>query len=151
MNPLKVFFVRIYQALLSCFARLVRFPEPKRLNGIEEIVKVLKAKNIHKLFVVTGNTTGKKPFAQKLLSSLQEEGIEPLLYYRDKTDPSIELIEKMKESYLSLKAEAILSLGGGSSLDSGKALAASLANPKKDLRKMGGLLKVGGKLPLHIV
>jgi alcohol dehydrogenase class IV len=52
--------------------------------------------------------------------------------------------------YKKTNAKAIVAFGGGSSIDTAKGLAARVANPRKGIEKMRGILKVGGRIPLLI-
>ena len=65
------------------------------------------------------------------------------------TDPDIESIEKAVTISKQFNVDAIVSIGGGSTMDAGKIVAARLNN-KKSIRKMRGLLKVTKK-PIFMI
>ena len=52
--------------------------------------------------------------------------------------------------YKSSKADSLIALGGGSAIDTAKAIGARIAMPKKSLKKMKGILKVNKKIPTLI-
>ena len=53
----------------------------------------------------------------------------------------IPLIERGIDFYREHGCEAIVAVGGGSSMDAAKAIAVSIANPKKNLRSLAGYFK----------
>ncbi len=90
-----------------------------------------------------------------LLNGIQEEleknGVEIVIYDGIKPDPTIQQIEDGLKMLEQNQCEAILAVGGGSSIDAAKVIAARATN-KKPISKMTGLFRVyRGILPLYAV
>ncbi|MGB1581760.1 MAG: iron-containing alcohol dehydrogenase, partial [Nevskiales bacterium] len=67
-------------------------------------------------------------------------------------DPTIELIEQGLQVLKDNDCKAILAIGGGSSIDAAKVIAARAKNKRKSIEKMGGLFRVTwGMLPLYAI
>ena len=64
-------------------------------------------------------------------------------------EPTDEMIENIRKD-VSKDIKRIIAIGGGSAIDSAKAIGARAVNPKRDLSKMKGILKVWHKLPPFI-
>ncbi len=87
--------------------------------------------------VLTGRTTTR---AAPLLDALAEEGIDTVTYPVS-GEPSIEVARRGTERAREAKCDLVLGFGGGSALDSGKAIAALLTNggdPLDYLEVIGG-------------
>jgi alcohol dehydrogenase class IV len=104
------------------------FSTPQRIifgSGTFEQVKALAKPMGKKAMVVTGKG-GAKP--EKLFNLLEESGI---AWQRViiAGEPTIDLIRSAVEAARTGGCELIIAFGGGSVLDSGKAIAAMMANP----------------------
>jgi alcohol dehydrogenase class IV len=75
--------------------------------------------------VVTGRDTSR---AQFLLDSLRENGVNAAVF-SVAGEPSIDIIRRGQELASREHCDLVVSLGGGSALDTGKAIAAMLTNP----------------------
>lgn len=69
------------------------------------------------------------PILNPTLSALQEAGIEYELYNKAIPNPRAQDVDAGAEAYLSSGAQAILGIGGGSVIDTAKAIALLAANP----------------------
>ena len=153
MNKFKKFSYRLYQSVLYVASAFLNFREPKVLSGSKSSGKVfgiLVEKNINRVLVVTDGALMKLGLLQKMIDGFEEASIKYAIYSDVVPNPTIDNIEAALELYKKEKAKAIVAFGGGSSIDTAKGLAARLANPKKSIEKMRGILKVGGRIPLLI-
>ena len=153
MNKFRKFSYRLYQSVLYVASAFLNFREPKVLSGSKSSGKVfgiLVEKNVNRVLVVTDGPLMKLGLLQKMIDGFEEASIKYAIYSDVVPNPTIDNIEAALELYKKEKAKAIVAFGGGSSIDTAKGLAARLANPKKSIEKMRGILKVGGRIPLLI-
>jgi alcohol dehydrogenase class IV len=94
--------------------------------GLLEVAgEVARGAGWRRVLVVTDPGVAGLPMLSVLLRSMAEEGVETTLFDRVATDPPIAMVE---EALAAAGApDAVVSLGGGSSMDTAKALAACLA------------------------
>lgn len=145
---MKYFIARVYQKILYIFSLFLKFREPIILNNNEELINVLKKKKIQNILLLSGKRVCKQDFYINLDKKLKDE-FNVLEYTDIPTDPDIDSIEKAVSSAKAFQTDVIIAVGGGSTMDAGKAIAARYTN-KKSLRKMRGLLKVTKK-PLLLI
>ncbi len=145
---MKIFFARIYQKILYIFTCLIKFREPIILNKLEEVVEVLKKHKKNNILLLSGKRVCKEEF-YIYLDALLKENFNVLNYTDIPTDPDIESIEKAVTISKQFNVDVVLSIGGGSTMDAGKVIAARLTN-KKSIRKMRGLLKITKK-PIFMI
>lgn len=146
MNALKKIYCRIFQAGFHLAIPILPYRDPKILNSLEELPAEFSAKGIKKIFLVTDSVMMK--LAENLITLLSSAGIECTVYDKTSANPTVTNIEEALALYTGKKCEAIIAFGGGSPIDCAKAVGARVANPKKTLAQMKGILKVHHKLPL---
>ena len=81
---------------------------------------------------------------------MEESGEPAFVYDKTEQNPTTKMVMEALQVYRDNGCDCIISFGGGSPMDCAKAVGACVARPKKPLRKMAGILKVGRKLPLLI-
>ena len=140
---MKVFIARIYQKILYIFTNLIKFREPIILKKLDEVVEVLKKHNKKNILLLSGKRVCNNEF-YIYLDNLLKEQFNVLNYTDIPSDPDIESIEKAVIKSKEFHVDAIISIGGGSTMDAGKIVAARLTN-NKSIRKMRGLLKITKK------
>ena len=145
---MKVFIARIYQKVLYIFTNLIKFREPIILKKLDEVVEVLKKHNKKNILLLSGKRVCKEEFCI-YLDNLLKEQFNVLNYTDIPSDPDIESIEKAVIKSKEFNVDAIISIGGGSTMDAGKVVAARLTN-NKSIRKMRGLLKITKK-PIFMI
>ena len=154
MNIFEVGYCRIYQFFLNKIAMpFLPFPKQEVLQGnssLLELPSLLEKKGIKKPFIFVSNSVSKTSHYQKFVTLLMEKGF-PLLEFKEvKQNPETPVIEKAAKEAKEKEADALIAIGGGSIIDTAKAVGAMLANPKKKLLKMRGLLKVRKRFPMLI-
>lgn len=140
---MKVFIARIYQKILYIFTNLIKFREPIILKKLDEVVEVLKKHNKRNILLLSGKRVCKEEFYIYLDNELKKN-FNVVNYTDIPSDPDIESIEKAVIKSKEFHVDAIISIGGGSTMDAGKVVAARLTN-NKSIRKMRGLLKITKK------
>lgn len=150
----KVVFFKIWQFLLKISTPLLRFRTPELFQGpgsslvlCEHIAKT----GVKNLLVVTDAMLVKIGLLNTMQEKLKALGITVTVYDGVLPNPTIEQIETGLELLKSKGCTAILAIGGGSSIDAAKVIAARAKNPYK-IANMAGLLRVLFKpLPLYAV
>ena len=150
---MKVIYYRIYQLVLKIAATLIHWPIPTLLEGENSVLKIpaiLSQKGIKRVLLVTDKTLTNLGITTPLLQALATEGIAANVFDETVPNPTIDNIESALNKYHSTGAEAIIALGGGSSMDCAKGVGARVSNPNKSISQMRGLLKVAKRPPLII-
>ena len=98
--------------------------------------------------IVTGPNISKTNMLDNLYKGLSDNGIEYVVFNKTVQNPTIDVVENALAEYKANGCQCIVALGGGSSMDSAKAMGARLARPKKPVPKLKGVLKVMHRLPL---
>ncbi len=150
MNIFKKAFGRTYQFVFKCALPILPYREPQLLNSYKDIVSVLKDKNLTKILLVTDRGIFNLGLTKDLEKVLQENDINVFVYSDTVANPTTKNVEEALGIYKHNFCEALVAFGGGSAMDCAKATGARIANPKKSLGQMKGVLKVRRKLPLLI-
>jgi len=127
--------------------------QPKLLKGKDactKIPQILKEKGISSVLIVVDAGITKNNLQQRLIDSLKSEKIKFCYYDKTVANPTIDNIEEALTLYKKHNCKGIIAMGGGSPMDCAKGVGARVANPKKTITQMRGLLKVGKSLPLLI-
>ena len=82
----------------------------------------------HKALVVTGPHVGRSAMMSRLTAALERDGMEYVVFDGITGEPTDVMIEAGVKAYLDNSCEFCIGLGGGSPLDSAKAIAAMTAN-----------------------
>ena len=131
----------------------MKFREPVLLKDYEEIASLIKRLNKKKIMLVIDPGIYKLGLSNKIISTietLKENSIDYVLFTNIEANPKIKDIEEGVDIFKRSKCDSLIAMGGGSAMDTAKAIGARIARPKKSIEKMGGLLKVGKKIPLLI-
>ena len=153
MNIFKTFLARFYQLNLWLGVTIMHFKEPivyKGDNISNEIYKILKQNGLSDTLVVVGNSLYNTKCAKEIIGNLENNGIRTSVYHDFTTNPTNKNVEDGLKVYRENKHHSLIGLGGGSSMDTAKAIGACASNPKKKIKDMKGILKVKKKLPLLI-
>lgn len=151
---LQVLFYRFYMFLLKTSIRILPFREPRLFSGADSahaLCDALAADGVKRLLIVTDAVLVKIGLVDPLRQRLESAGVTVTVFDGVEPDPSVALIEKGVEQLKRDSADAILAIGGGSSIDAAKIIAARATN-NKPIRKMEGLFRVFRRpLPLHAI
>lgn len=109
-------------------------------GAIKEIPGLIKARGYHKAFVASDPDLVKFGVTAKVTDLLKENGIDFFLYDDIKPNPTIENIQHGVEAYKSCGADFMITIGGGSSMDTGKGIGIVINNPEfADIRSLEGV------------
>jgi len=105
-----------------------------------------------KLMIVTDAMIVKLGLLKTLTDALKAGGAEYAVFDEITPDAPIPLVERAIDFYRAEGCDAIVAVGGGSSMDAAKAVAVAIANPGKPLRKLAGYFKgLRNPVPVYAV
>ena len=105
-----------------------------------------------KLMIVTDTMIVKLGLLKTLTDALKAGGAEYAVFDEITPDAPIPLVERAIDFYRAEGCDAIVAVGGGSSMDAAKAVAVAIANPGKPLRKLAGYFKgLRNPVPVYAV
>lgn len=107
---------------------------------IKEIVGEAERRGLKKAFVCSDPDLVKFGVTDKVLNILKEGGLEFELYSNIKPNPTIENVQSGVAAYKKSGADYIIAIGGGSSMDTSKAIGIIINNPEfEDVRSLEGV------------
>jgi alcohol dehydrogenase len=99
---------------------------------IDDVVKDLKSKNINKVIVVSGRNaykiTGAWDYVEK---ALQSNGVAYTNFDKVAPNPTTHQVDEAAKMAIDFGAQAVIAIGGGSSIDAGKSTAILMQYPGK--------------------
>lgn len=109
-------------------------------GAINEIPGIVKAKGFKKAFVASDPDLIKFNVTSKVTDLLEANGIDYEVYSDIKPNPTIENIQHGVDAYKASGADFMITVGGGSSMDTGKGIGIIINNPEfYDVRSLEGL------------
>ena len=109
-------------------------------GAIQAIPEIVKSKGFHKAFVASDPGLVKFGVTAKVTDLLKENGIDFEVYSNIKPNPTIENVQAGVEAYKHSGADFMITIGGGSSMDTGKAIGIIINNPEfADVRSLEGV------------
>ena len=109
-------------------------------GAINAIPDEIKGRGLSKIFVASDPDLVKFGVTQKVTDILDKAGIEYKLYSDIKPNPTIENVQSGVEVYKAYGADGIVAIGGGSSMDTAKAIGIIVNNPEfADVRSLEGV------------
>lgn len=113
---------------------------------IAEVANEIKARGFAKVFVCTDPDLLKFGVAQKVTAVLDNAGIAYEVYSEIKPNPTIENVQGGVEAFKRAGADCIVAIGGGSSIDTAKAIGIIITNPEfADVRSLEGVAPTKNK------
>ncbi len=108
-------------------------------GAIREIVPEVRGRGAKKVLVVTDSALMKAQVATKVTQVLDEAGVAYEVYDKIKPNPTIENVQEGVAACKAAGAELIVAIGGGSAIDTSKAIAIIMTNPEfADVRSLEG-------------
>ena len=152
---IKVFIYKLFQLALKWSTKLLTFRTPELFSGAGSSLQLCEhiatKTDVKSLLIVTDAMLVKIGLLNPMLDKLKSLGINTVIYDGVLPNPTIEQIETGLTMLKSAGCTAILAIGGGSSIDAAKVIAARARNPHKIVH-MAGLMRVFFKpMPLYAV
>lgn len=109
-------------------------------GAIENIVPEINARGFKKVLVCTDPDLIKFGVTSKVTDLLKEANISFEVYSKIKANPTIENVKDGVEACKAADADAIVAIGGGSAMDTSKAIGIIMTNPEfADVRSLEGV------------
>ena len=109
-------------------------------GAIQEIPGLVAAKGFQKAFIATDPDLVKFGVAKKVTDVLDAAGMAYEIYSDIKPNPTIENVQNGVAAYKASGADYMITVGGGSSMDTGKAIGIIINNPEfADVRSLEGV------------
>lgn len=150
MNPIKAIYCRTVQAVLRAALPVLPYREPQVFHSCGELSTVFQKENIRRVLIVTDAGIVRSGIAAQLEAVLDEDDISYAVYDQTRPNPTVVNVEQALSLYLRYRCQALIAIGGGSSMDCAKAVGARLARPGTPLGKLKGTLRILRPLPTLI-
>lgn len=109
-------------------------------GAIREIPGIVSAKGFRKAFIASDPDLVKFGITRKVTDLLDANGMAYEVYSDIKPNPTIENVKSGVEAYKKSGADYMIAIGGGSSMDTGKAIGIIINNPEfADVRSLEGV------------
>lgn len=150
MNPIKAIYCRTVQAVLRAALPVLPYREPQVFHNCGELSTVFQKENIRRVLIVTDAGIVRSGIAAQLEAVLDEDDISYAVYDQTRPNPTVVNVEQALSLYRRYRCQALIAIGGGSSMDCAKAVGARLARPRTPLGKLKGTLRILRPLPTLI-
>ena len=115
-------------------------------GAINEIAGEVKTRGFKKAFVCSDPDLVKFGVTGKVIKVLEDNNLEYELYSNIKPNPTIENVQTGVEAFKNSKADYLIAIGGGSSMDTAKAIGIIINNPEfADVRSLEGVAPTKNK------
>lgn len=115
-------------------------------GAIQEIATEVKGRGFAKAFVCSDPDLIKFNVTKKVTDVLDNAGIAYEIYSEIKPNPTIENVQTGVEAFKASGADCIIAIGGGSSMDTAKAIGIIIKNPEfADVRSLEGVVPTKNK------
>ena len=115
-------------------------------GAIKEIVTEVKSRGFKKAFLCSDPDLIKFGVTGKVTSLLDEAGLNYEVYSNIKPNPTIENVQTGVSAFKSSEADYIIAVGGGSSMDTAKAIGIIITNPEfEDVKSLEGAASTKNK------
>ena len=109
-------------------------------GAIQEIPGIIAAKGFRKAFIASDPDLVKFGVTKKVTDLLDAAGMAYYIYSDIKPNPTIENVQSGVAAYKASGADYMITIGGGSSMDTGKAIGIIINNPEfEDVRSLEGV------------
>ena len=109
-------------------------------GAINEIPGIIRSKGFKKAFIASDPDLIKFGVTGKVTKLLDKDGLAYEIYSEIKPNPTIENVKDGVKAYKASGADYMIAIGGGSSMDTGKAIGIIVNNPEfEDVRSLEGV------------
>ena len=145
---------RIHLAVYSAIAKLLNFPKPFCFVGPDSALALCREiadTGVKRVLLVTDGPILGLGLVDHIVQTLRNGGLTVEIFDEIEPDPGYDVINAGIERLRKTQAQAVLAVGGGSSMDGAKAMVACYANHCQPSRLVG-LLKVRkAGMPLYAI
>lgn len=116
-------------------------------NAIIDLVARMATKSIQRPLIVTEKALLELGLLDGMMSALRDAGMQPSVFDGVLANPTDKVADAAYLAFQTAKADALIGFGGGSAMDTAKAIRAMVANPDKTIYDFEGIGKVGAVGP----
>ena len=117
MNPVKAIYCRSVQAVLRAALPVLPYREPQVFHSCGELSTVFQKENIRRVLIVTDAGIVRSGIAAQLETVLDEDDISYAVYDQTRPNPTVVNVEQALSLYRRYRCQALIAIGGGSSMD----------------------------------
>ena len=142
--------IRLFQAGFFSGAYCLRWRKHELLEGNGSFLQLpafIKGKSIDNVLIVTDKGLMKIKKLDPLFEELDKAKVKYTLCDNVEPNPKIDNIEEAVVMYKDNGCQGLIAVGGGSPIDTAKAVAARIVRPNKSVEELGGYLHVLRTLP----
>ncbi len=150
MNPVESAYCRTFQTAMAVAIPALPYRRPEILSSVDDVPTVLRREGAKRPLIVTDPGVYRLSGTQELISAINAIGIGCAIFADVRANPTTDTVEAAYEFYKAEGCDAIVAVGGGSSIDCAKGVGIRVARPGTPLSKLAGILKVVHPLPLLI-
>lgn len=147
MNIFRKLYCRSFQTVFRLVIPFLPYRKPHIIDGFSQLIPMLQEKKISSVLLVTDQSVRSLGLTAPLEHLLKRHNIACAVYDDTVPNPTVTNVEEARTLYLQENCQAIIAMGGGSSIDCAKACGARIAKPRQSLARMEGILKICKKLP----
>ena len=129
MNPIKSIYCRMVQAVLRAALPVLPYREPEIFRSCGELHTVFEKEHIQQVLIVTDEGIVRSGIAGQLEDALDNCGIAYTVYSETRPSPTVANVEAALPMYHREGCQALIAIGGGSSMDCAKAVGARMNIP----------------------
>ena len=122
---------RIRVAILGLVGQVLKFPKPFSFVGPDasfSLVREMIGIGVKRVMVITDGQLLQLGIVDPLIALMKDNKVEVEVFGEIEPDPDFELVLRGVERLKDFKPDAVLAVGGGSSIDGAKAMLLSHAN-----------------------
>ena len=150
MNRAEKAFCRVFQFGFKVAIPLLPYRNPQVLNSVDQIPKILKEKGLSRPLLVTDASIRGFGITKHLEELLEDGDFQLAVFDSVQSNPTVQIIEAARQLYLEKNCDCLIGFGGGSSMDTAKAVGALIARPDASLEQLGGILRIWKRTPFTI-
>ncbi|MBR5421497.1 MAG: iron-containing alcohol dehydrogenase [Lachnospiraceae bacterium] len=150
MNIAEKAFCRVFQFGFKVAIPLLPYRNPQVLNSVDQIPKILKEKGLSRPLLVTDASIRGFGITKHLEELLEDGDFQLAVFDSVQSNPTVQIIEAARQLYLEKNCDCLIGFGGGSSMDTAKAVGALIARPDASLEQLGGILRIWKRTPFTI-
>lgn len=150
MNPIEQAWCRTFQTGMGVAIPVLPYRRPEVLDSVKDVPEILRKEGARRPLIVTDPGVYQLEGTKELISAINATGIGCAIFADVRANPTTETVEEAYEFYKAEGCDAIVAVGGGSSIDCAKGVGIRVARPRTPLSKLAGILKVLHPLPLLI-
>ena len=143
-------FCRVFQTAFRLALPMLPYREPEIIPSCAELGSVINKERIKSVLVVTDKGIVNNGLVAPLEKVLNDNGAAFAVYDKTQPNPTVHNVEEALALYRQNNCDALIAIGGGSSMDCAKALGARVAYPKRTVGQMKGIMRVLRRLPTLI-